>query len=223
MALARQNFTLKFGQGLDTKTDPKQVDVGKLIELENATFQSTNRLTKRPGTEELAATTKPATGNAIASYRDELVVMDGKSLYSYGKQFNNLISKGTKAAISVTAESIIKNSYQQTSPDSCLLNGLSAYAWDDSQGGVHYSVFDNVTQQLILSNKEIAGASTPKVVRLGTKIAILYIESGATDYLKARLIDSTAPTASPTTITLYSSAAGVAFYDASTDSTGGYV
>ena len=223
MALARQNFTLKFGQGLDTKTDPKQVDVGKLIELENATFQSTNRLTKRPGTEELAATTKPAQGNAIASYRDELVVMDGKSLYSYGKQFDNLISKGTKAAISVTAESIIKNSYQQTSPDSCLLNGLSAYAWDDSQGGVHYSVFDNVTQQLILSNQEIAGASTPKVVRLGTKIAILYIESGATDYLKAHLIDSTAPTAAPTTITLYSSAAGVAFYDASTDSTGGYV
>jgi len=214
MALARQNFVLQMGQGVDTKTDPKQVLPGKLTELENATFQSTNRLTKRAGSTELAASSHPSSGNAIASFKDQLIVMDGEQIYSYGKQFDNLVSKGAKIAIDVTAESIIKNSYQQTSPDSCLLNGLSAYAWEDSQGGVHYSIFDNVTQQLIVSNVSIAGASVPKVVKLGTSFAIIYIEAGATNYLKAKIIDSANPTGIATDLTLFSNATEITCYDA---------
>ena len=218
MALARQNFTLQLGQGVDTKTDPKQIQIGKLAELENATFQSTNRLTKRPGSAQLAASSSPAQGNAIASFKDELVVMDGSSVSSYGKQFDNLIAKGTKIAVDVTTESIIKNSYQQTSPDSCLLNGLSAYVWQDSQGGCHYSVFDNATQQLIINNQAIAGASSPKLLGVGDSFAIIYVEAGATSYIKARVLDALSPSSLPVTVTLATISNSNQFYDATSNS-----
>jgi hypothetical protein len=223
MALARQNFTLQFGQGVDTKTDPKQIQIGKLAELENATFQSTNRLTKRPGSAQLAASSSPAQGNAIASFRDELVVMDGSSVSSYGKQFDNLIAKGTKVAIDVTAESIIKNSYQQTYPDSCLLNGLSAYVWQDSQGGCHYSVFDNATQQLIVNNEAIAGASNPKLVGVGDSFAIVYVEAGGTSYIKARVVDALSPLSLPVTVTLATISNTNQFYDVSSNGSFAYL
>lgn len=223
MALARQNFTLQFGQGVDTKTDPKQIQIGKLAELENATFQSTNRLTKRPGSAQLAASSSPAQGNAIASFKDELVVMDGSSVSSYGKQFDNLIAKGTKVAIDVTTESIIKNSYQQTYPDSCLLNGLSAYVWQDSQGGCHYSVFDNATQQLIVNNEAIAGASNPKLVGVGDSFAIIYVEAGATSYIKARIVDALSPLSLPVTVTLATISNTNQFYDVSSNGSFAYL
>ena len=202
MALQRQNFTLQMGQGVDTKTDPKQVIAGKLIELENATFQSTNRLTKRPGNVELAASSGLTSGNAIAPFQDQLTVMDGSSIYSYGEQFDNLVNKGTKIAVDMTVDSVIKNSYQQTAPDSALLNGLSCFAWQDSQGGVRYSVFDVATKQLILSNVGLASTTyNPKVVNVGNLFCILYVD-GST--LKALSINSLNPTASPTVSTIVS-------------------
>lgn len=221
MALQRQNFTLQMGQGVDTKTDPKQVIAGKLIELENATFQSTNRLTKRPGNVELAASSGLISGNAIAPFQDQLTIMDGSSIYSYGEQFDNLVNKGTKIAVDMTVDSVIKNSYQQTAPDSAILNGLSCFAWQDSQGGVHYSVFDVATKQLILSNVALGSTTyNPKVVNVGSLFCILYVD-GTT--LKALAINSLNPTSAPTTATIVSLGSNTT-YDAveAQDGTGAY-
>lgn len=49
MALQKQVYRLNFGQGLDTKTDPKTLSSGKMIVLQNARFQIGNRLSKRNG------------------------------------------------------------------------------------------------------------------------------------------------------------------------------
>jgi hypothetical protein len=47
--LQRQNITMPLAQGVDTKTDQKQVVAGKLLELENGTFTTLKTITKRNG------------------------------------------------------------------------------------------------------------------------------------------------------------------------------
>ncbi len=75
MPLVKQRYTLSLAQGVDTKTDPKQV-AGKALLLENAVFVSPLRLKKRPGYAPFeqrvlanGSTTTP-TGNTIASTLD---------------------------------------------------------------------------------------------------------------------------------------------------------
>ena len=49
MALQKTNVSLSFKQGLDTKTDPKQVVFGKLLNLQNGKFISPTQIKKRNG------------------------------------------------------------------------------------------------------------------------------------------------------------------------------
>ena len=203
MALSKQNFTLQMGQGVDTKTDPKQVVAGKLIELENATFQSTNRLTKRPGTSELAAAAPLSSGNAIQAFQDELIVMDGKTLNSYSATTDSIISKGTKLSIDLSVSSVVKNSYQQNAPDSSINGGVALYAWQQFNGNaidaVGYSVVDVATGQALSQSKLTSGTINPKVVNIGSYLVLFYVESNT---LKAQAFSSTSPLSAPTGFTV---------------------
>src|SRR5512132_1329921 len=63
MALEKRPITLSFSQGLDTKTDPKQVALGRLLELQNAVFVSPGRVRKRNGYTSLSRTV--VTGGSV--------------------------------------------------------------------------------------------------------------------------------------------------------------
>ncbi len=45
--LQEQVVPIDFGQGVDTKTDPKAVVSGKFIRIENGTFTNVKRIAKR--------------------------------------------------------------------------------------------------------------------------------------------------------------------------------
>ena len=47
--LQKQTAAVTLSQGMDTKTDPKQVIAGKLLILENGVFTSPKRIRKRNG------------------------------------------------------------------------------------------------------------------------------------------------------------------------------
>ena len=49
MALGKQNISISFGKGVDTKTDNKQVVPGKLLNLENAVLKKVGKFVKRFG------------------------------------------------------------------------------------------------------------------------------------------------------------------------------
>ena len=51
MALTKQIVPMSFSQGVDTKSDEKQVSPGKLLSLKNAYFQESKKLIKRNGYE----------------------------------------------------------------------------------------------------------------------------------------------------------------------------
>ena len=71
MALQKQNLSVPFAGGLDTKTDPFQVSPGKFISLVNSSFDAGGKLTKRNGFAPI--TTPTATPTSITTYKDGLI------------------------------------------------------------------------------------------------------------------------------------------------------
>ena len=64
MALQKQAVNINFMQGLDTKTDPYQVQMGKFLSLTNSVFTTTGRLTKRNGFAQITELPHPLVDNA---------------------------------------------------------------------------------------------------------------------------------------------------------------
>ena len=111
MALAKNKVNISFAQGVDTKTDPKQVIPGKLLTLENAVFQKTNALIKRNGYTALT-TTGLTDGIGLSTFKDQLFMLSGQTgsnfingrVYSPSKSsFSDI--KGYYAPINVTRSS----------------------------------------------------------------------------------------------------------------------
>lgn len=187
MALEKQNISISLKQGIDTKTDPKQVVTGKMLLLQNATFQSLGRLKKRNGYAVLNSTIH--SGNAIASFNDELVLMDGSNVYSYGAKLFDATIRGKKVACDISVDSIVRNSFQQTEPDSAIANGIICFAYQNSSGVAQYTLLDQVTKKVYANGMQIGTSATSvKVNALVGAIVISYIEGLTT--LKALTINT---------------------------------
>jgi hypothetical protein len=76
MPLQKNKIPISFAQGVDTKTDRKQVLPGKLLVLENGVFQTTNSLIKRNGYAALSKATTDgdtiAASIGLATFKDTL-------------------------------------------------------------------------------------------------------------------------------------------------------
>jgi len=71
MALQRQTMSIQIAQGLDTKTDEKQVPAGKALALENVRFQKTGKLSKRFGL--VLQSTASTDGNFLSANKLALI------------------------------------------------------------------------------------------------------------------------------------------------------
>lgn len=173
MALQSQTLTIPFAQGVDTKTDVKQVPEGKLLVIENGYFQEVMAIRKRPGYAQLG--NQLSAGRGISSYKDELVSLNGTDLYSFSSSTNQNFNKGKKLAADLNINSVISNTYEQTVQDSAYLNGLYCYVWQDTRGGVRYSIVDSDTMQSIVNDVEILSTGfSPKVKAFSSHFVIVF-------------------------------------------------
>lgn len=184
MALQKQTIPISLAQGLDTKTDPKQVVPGKLVALENGRFVSPGRIEKRFGHTAFGKTISGSSssisaGFSLDSFKDEIVESDGSTLYSYSVASDNWTSKGNAFNIAVTESPVVRNDYQQTSQDSAThSSGLQVFVWEDTQGGTRYSAIDRTTQQQYVSNALLsATGSVPKAYAIGNFVIIIQFDS----------------------------------------------
>jgi hypothetical protein len=196
MSLSFQNISIPFAQGLDTKSDPYQVPIGKLSELENAVFTNTGQLNKRYGHQSLS---RKIDGSgpidrtvASAIYKDELLQFDGKKVYSYSDARKNWRVRGNITSVNTELKNIVRNHFEQINPDgaalvisdpndpSKILNTLECYAWVDTRGGIYHSVIDRTTgavladQVLIEANSDVLTCVAPKVVAFHSNFHIFY-------------------------------------------------
>ncbi len=196
MALQKQQIPISFAEGVDTKTDDKQVLPTKLLQLENGVFTKKGKISKRNGndilhTDILGSSESITAGAGVATLKNELVLFNGVKLYSYIDASTAWSEKGTSSSVTISSKSIIKNNYQQTDPDYGYNNGLGCYVWKDSVGGVRYSIIDEVTGASIIQNVSLSNTGiSPRVIGIGQYFFIYYIE---TTTLKFRSIQISNP------------------------------
>lgn len=193
MALQKQIIPINFSKGVDTKSDPKQVVMGKLLALENGYFKTPGMLRKRPGSTRLAVNAELTSGNGIESFKDELVGLDGTSLKSYSADQDGFINKGSKLAMQLSVQSVVKNSYQQTYVDSCIASGLEVFVYEDSRGGIRYTIVDQITGVSYVNDTAISAAGIkPKIKTIGNFFVIFYVNT-SDGKLKYRSISFATP------------------------------
>jgi hypothetical protein len=149
MGVQKQLIPIQFGGGINTKVDPKQLQAGELISLQNGQFSKMGQINKRFGYDILNTTIEGGgaitAGVELANYKNELVLFDGNNVYSYLSATGNWSNRGTAISITTEDKDIIRlSSAQQLNPDMAYLRGMEVYAWEDSRGGVRYSVVDAV-------------------------------------------------------------------------------
>lgn len=204
MVLDFQNLPIPFGQGIDTSYNPAAIPIGKLSELENAVFTQAGALNKRNGYSALSNNILGSvfpieSAKASAVYNNtDLLTFDGNRIYSWLDSMQKWSDRGNCTAASVNYRDVIANTYQQTNPDVAYHNGIELYAWEDSRGGIRYTMIDSITRSQLVTDQLIAPAgSMPKCLILGDYFLILYYSA------EGRLLIASIPPGNPANASTY--------------------
>lgn len=181
MPITPQSIPINFAQGLDTKTDPKQVTVGKFLSLENSIFTTAGLLQKRNGYGPLTSLPTPA--NYLTTFGGNLTAI-GSTLQAYSNGTSNWVSKGNLVPIELNVMPSVRSSLNQVQADSVTAaNGLMCTVYTETSGSTiyyKYQVQDSTTGQNIVAPTVIPGVSgtvyAPRVFLLGTYFVIVYTE-----------------------------------------------
>lgn len=174
MALQKQPVSITFAQGLDTKTDPYQVQIGNFLSLTNSVFTTTGRLTKRNGY--VNPTKLPVNTNTTLTTLNDSLVATGADLYSYSEELNQWIDQGIIQPVQLSVQPLVRTSTSQQSPDSAIAaSGLVCLAYMDS-GSSYYQITDGATGQQVVHRTALpATAVNPRVFLLGPYFIVTFI------------------------------------------------
>ena len=203
MALATQVVAVPFAGGLETKSDEKVVLPTKLIELDNGEFTKQGTVRVRPGTFAFhdatvtgttilgAATYTPVgTKLALATRGDELLLLTDQRIYSADATTKRWLDKRLYSPVTHTTEEIARVAAAQDEPSVAVAGDIRAVIWDDSRGGVRYSVYNHSTGAAYALDVEAdANASRPWAVPVGNNILLLWA-SHTSDEINGLLIRS---------------------------------
>ncbi len=200
--LQEQAISVNFGQGLDSKTDPKMVLPGKLTLLQNGVFTKAKQITKRNGSNALSNTiigggtlTSPVMTKA---YQNELVAADGNYLYSYSESVGAWAKKGAYTSAKVTNTAVSSAIGTQFAQSSAILGNylLSCYTatYDTGGTGTTYELFASVidleSNTRLLSDSVIVTSTASNfpvgkcVALAGSSLALTYVDAAGNLQLK---------------------------------------
>lgn len=211
--LQKRTVDISFAQGLDLKTDPKRVPIGKFLSLQNSIFTKAGLLQKRNGFPSL--TTLPVTNTEfLTTFNDDLTAI-GTNIYAFDIPNDTWINKATLFPCELSVLPLIRSNTNQSQADSVVsANGLVLTAYTDqslTSLTTHifkYVVADSTTGQNIIEPTQLLTADptfgTPRVFLFGGYFVILFTTLvGSAYHLQYLAISSTNPnvTIGPTDIT----------------------
>lgn len=183
--IVKQNQHLNFAQGLDTKTDEKQVQFGKFLKMENSIFQKGGLFQKRNGYGQLTALTSGSPTD-VTTFNGDLTAI-GTTIQAYSLSSAQWITKGSYQPITLNTQPIIRNNTNQSQADSAVANGLVITVYTDQNPAnlatniYKYVVTDQLTGQNIVAPTQITAADpvfgAPKVYVLNHYFIILFSSS----------------------------------------------
>ena len=181
MTLQKQIVQIPF-QGLQTKVDPKLAAIGTFGILDNWVIDRFPELKKRPSLQTIGASTTPSNITTDYTLESEIGLITNNALYAYSAALDQFLIKGYTASPVISSKAIISNTYTQTVCDSCISsNSILGTIWEDSRGGVRYSIKDLVNDSFLSSDISLSTTgSRPKTIASGTYIFFIWCEASTT-------------------------------------------
>ena len=181
MALAKTLVPLSLGLGgLETKTDAKQLPIGKFLRAENIIYETIGAVRKRNGYDSVdlidTAGDLIEDARALVKFKGELNLLSTTKLYTYSNTLQKFQEKGPIYSVFPTSSPVIRNTYNYDQADSIVVDNLKIYAYHNSSlNEVRYSVLDVNNDVILVSGKLVsASAYQPKLAVIDSKVYIVY-------------------------------------------------
>jgi hypothetical protein len=157
----KTNINVPFAQGLDTKTDPFQVQIGKFLALENSVFDKGGQLRKRNGFPQL--TVLPTTSYSYLTTLNNNLTAFSNNIAAYSSGNDTWIQKGSITPLTLNTLPLIRNNLNQSQCDIAIAsNGLACLVYSEVNNGTtvyKYSLQDSTTGQNIVAPTLIPAGS----------------------------------------------------------------
>lgn len=225
MALNKTPININFGQGLDTKTDEKQVALGKFLSLQNTVFNKGGLLQKRNGFGQL--TTLPNSSSLYATTFNGNLTAIGNSFKAYSAGSKTWVDKGFIQPLELSTLPLIRSNTNQSQCDSVVAaNGLICTVYTDQDTAslstpvYKFAIADSITGQNIVAPTAIPVSSgvvtgSPRVFLLGKYFVIVFnnviTATNHIQYIAISTVNPTIVTANVNVSSLYTPSANVAF------------
>lgn len=199
--LIKKPFPINFSQGVSTKVDPKQVQMGQFLDLRNSVFDEIGLLKKRYGFGDLTALPNPA--SFLTTFNGALTAI-GSTIQAFSPSSVPWVTTGSFQPLSLRTLPLIRNSVNQSQSDAVLApNGLICTVYTESTGAAtsyKYSISNHDTGQSIIPPTAIPVSSgtvtgSPRVFLLGNFFVIVFTNViTATSHLQYIAISTYNPT-----------------------------
>ncbi len=151
--LQKQPVAINFSKGLDTKTDPFQVEPGKFLELQNGVFNKGGLLEKRNGFSSLVDLPNDSY-DQVKTFNGNLTAI-GSTIAAYAKGQRSWIDKGTIHPVELDVTPLVRSATNQTQCDSVVSsNNQVCTVYTDVNGSstsYKYVVADVITGQNLIN------------------------------------------------------------------------
>lgn len=200
MGLQEQQISFKFVGGVETKMDSKAVPGVRLLGLENGVFHRAGSIKKRNGYSLLSRVIDDSSSliedaRRLAARDDELLLFTRNRCYSKQSGANQWTDAGALIAPIGDETPVVHTGTAQTTPDRATNAGVTAYAWEDSRGGVWWTVTDAANNSVFRAPAQAnAGGQRPRCVAVGSAILVLYAVP-AQRQINALVINTSTPAA----------------------------
>jgi len=215
MPLQKQNVSINFSQGLETKTDPFQVPVGKFLSLENSVFNKGGLLSKRNGY--LPLPSLSTNFKYLSTFSGNLVSV-GTSVSALSSASNSWVSRGSLTPVQLETLPLVRTSSNQSQVDTAIAsNGLVCTVYTNSSPSTTYNyvIADSITGQNIVSPTLLSTPSeSPRVFVLGNYFIILFSQAANIKYVAIPVNNPSAPLAAVTLVVNYAIGATELAFDA---------
>src|SRR6185312_3995487 len=200
--MPKQSFNINFAEGLDQKSDPKQIPFGRFSKLENSVFTKAGLLTKRNG---FAALPSLPNGSStyLTTFNSNLTAI-GSTLEAFSEGSQTWLNKGSYQPIDLSVSQLARSALNQTQCDSVIApNGNICTVYTEINNGTasyKYVVQDSTTQQNIsgptlIPNGSGAVTGSPRVFILGAYYIIVFTNViSAVSHLQYIAVSSVNPT-----------------------------
>lgn len=197
-------YSIPFVGGVDTKTDELVLPAERLAALENGEFTKHGKVRMRPGFLEAASVTIAGTQingasapellgtkRGICTRNNELVTLTDERLYSYDPTSDRQIMRGRYYPVTHEIEELAQVNAGQSYSSVASAGTITAAIWEDSRGGVRYSLSNTETGAAYVQDVSIAASnvSRPWAVPIGENVLLLWAEHSG-NAIQGRLIRS---------------------------------